>query len=240
VLLVHGRGANSHWWDHVAPALADGHRVAAVDLTGHGQSDWRVAYDVDVWAHDVLAVCAAEEDDAPVLVGHSTGSTACLIAAAHHAGLQGLVLVDSPIGVPHGAPTVRRRRVYDTREEALSRFRLLPPDPVGCPLVEAHIAERSVRPVDGGWAFATDPVALTPVLLRVEDVPEVACPVALIRGARGIATAETTAAVASRLGTDVDITVVPDVGHHVGIGQPVAFVAVLRLLLDRWLRAGPG
>jgi len=28
--------------------------------------------------------------------------------------------------------------------------------------------------------------------------------------------------------------VVPDVGHHVGIGQPVALIAVLRLLIDRW------
>jgi hypothetical protein len=28
--------------------------------------------------------------------------------------------------------------------------------------------------------------------------------------------------------------VVPDVGHHVGIGQPVALIAVLRLLLHRW------
>jgi hypothetical protein len=53
------------------------------------------------------------------------------------------------------------------------------------------------------------------------------------------ATAESTAAAAARLGGDVVTTVVPDVGHHVGIGQPVALIAVLRLLLGRWT-AGDG
>jgi hypothetical protein len=59
----------------------------------------------------------------------------------------------------------------------------------------------------------------------VEQLTEVACPVALIRGERGIATAETTDAAAARLGRDVFTTAVPDVGHHIGIGQPVALIA---------------
>ena len=237
VLLVHGRGASARWWDHLAPMLADGHRVVAVDLSGHGDSDWRAAYGFDVWARDVLAVAAAENSDSPVLVGHSMGSVACLYAATEHAGVRGLAMIDTPIGVPHrdpGGPEQRRSRTYATREEAVGRFRLRPSDPVTCPVVEAHIAQHSVRPFEGGWAFKTDPAALRPVLTRVEELTQVSCPVALIRGERGIATAETTAAAAARLGKDVLTTVVPDVGHHVGIGQPVALIAVLRLVLNRW------
>jgi len=100
-------------------------------------------------------------------------------------------MIDSPVGIPHRAPGVpaqRGGRTYATREEAIGRFRLLPPDPVTCPVVEAHIARHSVRPVDGGWACKTDPAALHPVLMRVEDLTAVSCPVALIRGERGIAT----------------------------------------------------
>jgi hypothetical protein len=41
------------------------------------------------------------------------------------------------------------------------------------------------------------------------------------------------AAAAARLTGDVSTTVVPDVGHHVGIGQSVALIAVLRLLIGR-------
>jgi pimeloyl-ACP methyl ester carboxylesterase len=190
-----------------------------------------------VWAPDVLAVAAAEDSGPSVLVGPSMGSVACLAAATGHAGVRGLVIIDSPVGIPHrapGGPAERGVRTYATREEAIGRFRLLPPDPVTCPVVEAHIAEHSVRPVDGGWAYKTDPAALHPVLKRVEELTEVSCPVALLRSERGIATAESTAAAAARLGEDLVTTVVPDVGHHVGIGQPVALIAQLRLLIDRW------
>jgi pimeloyl-ACP methyl ester carboxylesterase len=138
------------------------------------------------------------------------GSTACLYAASEPSRVRGLAMIDTPIGVPHRDPghRVAAVRTYATREEAVGRFRLLPPDPVTCPVVEAHIAQHSVRPVDGGWAFKTDPAALRPVLMRVEELPEMPCPVALIRGERGIATAETTAAAAARLGKDVLTTVV--------------------------------
>lgn len=73
---------------------------------------------------------------------------------------------------------------------------------------------------------STDPAGrFNPVLRRVEQLTEVACPVALTRGERGIATAKTTDAAAARLGRDVFTTAVPDVGHHIGIGQPVALIA---------------
>jgi len=39
VLLLHGFGANSYTWRHIAPALARTHRVISVDLKGAGRSD---------------------------------------------------------------------------------------------------------------------------------------------------------------------------------------------------------
>jgi pimeloyl-ACP methyl ester carboxylesterase len=40
VVLLHGFGANAHWWDRIAPQLiGDGLQIAAVDLAGHGASD---------------------------------------------------------------------------------------------------------------------------------------------------------------------------------------------------------
>ena len=38
VVLVHGGGQNAHTWDTVALAL--GRPLVAVDLPGHGHSDW--------------------------------------------------------------------------------------------------------------------------------------------------------------------------------------------------------
>src|SRR5215831_6139569 len=40
LVLVHGGGANAHWFDLIGPALARSCRVLAVDLRGHGDSSW--------------------------------------------------------------------------------------------------------------------------------------------------------------------------------------------------------
>src|ERR1700750_527862 len=59
IVLVHGGAAHSRWWDHIAPLLTSERRVAAVDLSGHGDSGRRDRYSLDTWAREVLAVVAA-------------------------------------------------------------------------------------------------------------------------------------------------------------------------------------
>ena len=39
-ILVHALGHSAHNYDHVAPLLNQRHRVIAIDLRGHGDSDW--------------------------------------------------------------------------------------------------------------------------------------------------------------------------------------------------------
>src|ERR1700710_723324 len=69
LVLVHGGAAHSGWWDHVAPQLT-GHRVVALDLSGHGDSGHRSGYDVQHWTDEVVGVAAAAGLDRPVVVGH--------------------------------------------------------------------------------------------------------------------------------------------------------------------------
>jgi pimeloyl-ACP methyl ester carboxylesterase len=72
VLLCHG------FWDHarsfatLAPLLATRFRVAAMDASGHGESDWADAYAWHAHIHHIVAVMRTF--DAPLhLVGHSMG-----------------------------------------------------------------------------------------------------------------------------------------------------------------------
>ena len=67
IVLVHGGMAHSRWWDHVAPQLAAGCRVVALDLSGHGDSDHREGYSLDLWAEEVLAVAVASLQSAASL-----------------------------------------------------------------------------------------------------------------------------------------------------------------------------
>src|ERR1700744_1553903 len=83
LILVHGGGAHSRWWDHIAPLLTADRRVIAIDLTGHGDSGRRDAYSSDVWAGEVMAVAAdAGLDAKPVVIGHSMGGMVTMRVAA--------------------------------------------------------------------------------------------------------------------------------------------------------------
>ncbi len=74
LVLVHGGAAHGRWWDHVAPFLAVDHRVVALDLSGHGDSERRAEYDMTTWAAEVTAVARdAGFTGPPVIVGHSMG-----------------------------------------------------------------------------------------------------------------------------------------------------------------------
>ena len=72
VLLIHGMFAHSHWWDFIAPHLMDTYRIAAMDLTGMGDSDFRYAYDAETfsvpdcltvigWYKEALRMCGASK-----------------------------------------------------------------------------------------------------------------------------------------------------------------------------------
>src|ERR1700761_7373106 len=83
IILVHGGAAHSRWWDHIAPLLAAGRQVIAIDLSGHGDSGRRESYHLDTWAHAVLAVVSdARLDAPPVVIGHSMGGLVSLRLAA--------------------------------------------------------------------------------------------------------------------------------------------------------------
>jgi pimeloyl-ACP methyl ester carboxylesterase len=74
VLCLHGWP--QHWfeWRHLMPALADRHRVLALDLRGFGWSDApRDGYEKEDMASDVLAVLDALGIERVKLVGHDWG-----------------------------------------------------------------------------------------------------------------------------------------------------------------------
>ena len=79
IVLIHGGAAHSRWWDHIAPLLARGWRVVAMDLSGHGDSGRREHYSLDIWAREVLAVVTdAGRPASTVVIGHSMGGLVTL------------------------------------------------------------------------------------------------------------------------------------------------------------------
>ena len=58
LLFVHGGGAHSHWWSYIAPYFTRDFRVAAIDLSGMGDSGWRAHYNSELRAEEIRALIA--------------------------------------------------------------------------------------------------------------------------------------------------------------------------------------
>jgi pimeloyl-ACP methyl ester carboxylesterase len=247
IVLLHGGGAHSRWWDHIAPLLATDRRVIAVDLSGHGDSGRRDSYTFDAWASEVLAVVAdAELDSPPVVIGHSMGGIVTLrLAATHGSRIEGAVVIDSPLRDHAPEERAARRQhifrqlhVYPTREAILARFRPVPDQPV-LGYVAEHIAATSVRQVDGGWIWKWDPAVFSSREVPAGPLARLECRAALFRAEHGILSAEMSDLIYDRLGRVAPVIEIPVAGHHVMLDQPVALVAALRTLLSDWDHSRP-
>src|SRR5215510_1364671 len=75
MLLLHGGGANAHWFDFIGPALTPYGRVVAVDLRGHGDSTPAEppVYTNAAHLQDLRALLAIEQFSLSILLGHSMG-----------------------------------------------------------------------------------------------------------------------------------------------------------------------
>jgi pimeloyl-ACP methyl ester carboxylesterase len=98
-ILLHGGGQTRHSWGTTLNALgARGWYTLAVDLRGHGDSEWAADgdYTLDAFAGDVLAIVRTLATP-PALVGASLGGIASLAAIGEHTDetvARALVLVD--------------------------------------------------------------------------------------------------------------------------------------------------
>jgi 3-oxoadipate enol-lactonase len=97
LVLLHGLGDDGGTWDAVGAEFALHFRVLAVDLRGHGQSDWPGTYSFELMRDDVLGVLDQLRLGRVNLLGHSMGGTvAYLIAEKEPGRIDRLILEDTP------------------------------------------------------------------------------------------------------------------------------------------------
>ena len=95
VVLLPATGETADDWDVVASALADSRTVHAVNLRGHGPSDWPGTYSIQLFAEDVGSLISQLSDRPVDLVAHSLGGlVACMVASTRPELVARLVLED--------------------------------------------------------------------------------------------------------------------------------------------------
>ncbi len=233
LVLLHGGGANAHWWDHLAPALCERFRVVALDFRGHGDSDHPDAIEPGAFARDLRALLEHLGADDAVLMGHSMGGHIALDHSALNSGVRALVAVEIVRGAPSRSRRSMRlalaaRRTYRTREDALARYRFLPPAQNASEALRASIAAHSVREEpDGRFGFKFDPRWFTLPPTQPPKLSGVRCPTLIVRGAQSpLLSAEGAAAFAAEIAS-ARVTVVEAAGHNLHVEQPEAFLAAV-------------
>jgi pimeloyl-ACP methyl ester carboxylesterase len=166
IVLIHGGAAHAHWWSFLAPLLTNRYSVAALDLSGHGESGHRESYPRRIWADEVSAVIdAVGFSGPPFVVGHSMGGLVGIVTASVYGDkLAGAVIVDAPVRKPDPESESARRgqefqnpKTYPDRTTAKSRFRLVPGQPCDNDFILDYIAEHSLKDVAEGVTWKFDP-----------------------------------------------------------------------------------
>lgn len=253
LLFVHGGGANAHWWTHVAARFAGEFRVLAIDLSGHGDSDHREEYSLEQWTDEVIAV--AEHGGIagqPVVVGHSMGGFVTIVSAALHGErLAGVIVCDSPVSEPDPEITSHAAngfgsggRSYATVDEAVARFRTVPPQEHYLAFVMDHVARQSLRSTPDGWVWKLDRRIFEQFAgdLRFIALPylrQVTCRFALLRSECGLVTSDISATMYDALGRRAPVIELPEAGHHAMLDQPLLLLTALRTLLADWEHSNP-
>ncbi len=203
VLLVHGWDGTAHYWDLVAPRLADRHHLVAVTLRGRGGSDPdpEGRYRFDDYARDLWEATQRLGITRMAFVGASLGGLVGLpYAAQHPEQVERLVLADIGAQLGGDRPSSYYAGMLDAPAEfespaAIERwlrqwslYAKIPPE--GMAIV---MREHFVETTGGRWTWRfghrlrevqrrQPREALFPAQWDV--LGKIACPVLIVRGGR--------------------------------------------------------
>ncbi|HPU80639.1 alpha/beta hydrolase [Accumulibacter sp.] len=252
VILAHGGGQTRLSWRRTQERLAAaGLRAIAIDLRGHGESQWSSSghYRIEDFADDLLCVAHALGTP-PALVGASLGGLSGLIAEGEirPGSFASLTLVDiapnmEPAGVARvmGFMAAHLETGFASAEEAAEIVDSYRPRE-GRRTTAERIAPYVRKGQDGRWRWHWDPRFITSVMssrgeARMERLAEaarrLACPVHLIRGGSSDLVSPEGAAAFLDLVPHARFTDIAGAGHMVVGDRNDAFAdAILTFLQD--------
>ena len=241
VVLIHGGAQNAHTWDTVALAL--GRPLVAIDLPGHGHSDWREdgAY-APVDNAEALAVAIAElAPKAAGVVGMSLGGMTTIVLAARHPELvRSAVIVDVTPGTDHAKAEpiiafVDGPETFESFDEILQRTIEFNPTRTESSLRRGVLHNAYELP-DGTWSWRYDRLnrmrndasdGKVDFADLWDDVSAITCPLMLVRGGTSGVVGDEDVEEWQRRQPKSEVIVVDGAGHSVQGDKPVELAAII-------------
>jgi pimeloyl-ACP methyl ester carboxylesterase len=239
IVLLHGGAQNAHTWDTLALAL--GHPLVAIDLPGHGRSDWRPEKDyMPAELADDLAVAVRHWAPAARLVcGMSLGGMASICLAAQHPELvRRLVVVDVTPGTDHAKaePIIN----FVSGPESFESFdaileRTVKHNPTRSePSLRRGVLHNAREREDGSWVWRYDAMRkwrsegaapdFSPLWAKVDGI---AVPLMLVRGSLSGVVGDEDVAELLRRQPDTRVEVVEGAGHSIQGDRPLELASLL-------------
>jgi esterase len=248
IVFLHGGGLNAHTWDLVALQLRTRYHCLALDLRGHGDSEWspEMDYRLETFVSDVVGFVDALNLRRISLVGQSLGGLIAMSAGTRlNDRLISIVIVD--IGPEMRIEGVSR--IMSFLEEEIGSIdelieRAVRFNPRRNPAMLRRTLLYNLRPLpDGGWMWkhdrrrrprdASDAEVINSFKSLWGAVDAIHCPVLIVRGEESDVFAAEDAAKLSRAFSNAELRVVPGAGHNVQGDNPVGLAHVLSDFLSR-------
>jgi pimeloyl-ACP methyl ester carboxylesterase len=210
LLLVHGQRDHCRNWDWVAERLSGRFHVMAVDLRGHGDSDWSPDghYDQEAYLYD-FAELVRHAGEPVSIIGHSLGGNIALRFAGIYPDkverlicIEGLGRMPSQLAELESQPIDQRIREWIESIRALGKRRPRQHESVEAAIAHMHkskphlseaqarhLTDHGLRPNgQGGFAWKFDPRvrAVSPADLTTPEIhhlwAQIRCPTLLAYG----------------------------------------------------------
>lgn len=243
LLMLHGIGRVAHTFDHVVPHFNESYHVMAVDLRGHGDSDWdpEGAYLVEDYVKDIEKLVAVLRLTDIVLWGNSTGGRVAQVFASMHPGLVASVIVEDvgPERPREVANNVTRRIQKEDEtgwenEDALFAELKSSNPRTGDEILHSLARHGSKRRADGRVIWKRDPnIARGFVPTQLWDhVRRIQAPILYILGGRSsIVPLETQERLREAL-PQVQIVTMPGLGHYPSEESPEEYLRIVDRFLE--------
>lgn len=174
VVMQHGGRDHARSWDHIAEALADEYYVTALDLRGHGDSQWEIGGEYSTQQAVIDFLTLVELLGRPVnVIAHSYGGLIANLAAGAYpelfrsilsieGSISGLRVEPEPLGPQSLRKQIEARRALETRtprsyatlDDAATRMSEM--NDRLSPELALHLATHGAREADGGYQWKFD------------------------------------------------------------------------------------
>jgi pimeloyl-ACP methyl ester carboxylesterase len=250
LLLIHGNRDHARTWDQVAVQLKREYCVYAVDLRGHGDSQWSVGsqYSLPEFVLDVAMLGRELNRNPLTVIGHSLGGAVALeYTGVFPQFVKNVVAVEGlgpPVREPVSASSRMRSWIgqmqeFDTRKPrrygslADATKRMLEENPHLTNEMAEHLTLHGMRPNDDGtssWKFDNYVRLHSPYEFNIAEAREIwnqiRCPTLLIRGSESWASDPEQDGKATAFHNYKNV-LVKDAGHWVHHDQLDAFMKVV-------------